>query len=320
MGALFATVLYPLMLKMAHLRISTTGKAALVTFGFMVAFLIPIGILIGLGTTTAIEQITALQSASETAGQSAWSFRYLMQYIGLEGLVDQIGGFLPIDETQIQQWLNVGMQKLGALVTALFQRLLADLPGLLISTIVILFTVFFLLIDGRRALQFIRENSFFNPATTEKLLATTHSLCYSTVVASIAAGVVQTSLLAITCLIVGTPNILVITLITFILSFLPMIGTAPVTIFLTLQAFMTGQPGNGLIFIIAMVLIGISDNIVRPYVLRGGADVHPLVGFVAAFGGLEAMGFYGLFIGPVIAGFFFHVLPMITRSYSQRRV
>jgi predicted PurR-regulated permease PerM len=65
------------------------------------------------------------------------------------------------------------------------------------------------------------------------------------------------------------------------------------------------------------MVVGISDNIVRPYVLKGGAELHPLIGFVAAFGALDAIGFYGLFIGPVVAGLFFNLLPMISRIYSR---
>lgn len=319
MGAIFATILHPLMFKFGRLRFSASTRAALITIGFMIAFLIPIAILVGLGAQAALEQVNALQAASATAGGSAWSLRSLLEYIGLEGFVDRITGLFPVSEAQLRQWLNIGMQKAGLLVTALAQKLIAELPSLFLSTIVILFTIFFLLIDGRRALRFVRENSFFNPSTTEKLVSITHSLCYSAVVASIVTGAVQTTLLGIACLVTGTPNILLILLVTFIFSFLPMVGTAPVTIFLALQAFLSGQPAHGVIFVVFMLVIGVSDNIVRPYVLRGGADVHPLVGFVAAFGGLEAMGFYGLFIGPVIAGLFFHVLPLVTRSYSGDR-
>ncbi|RYZ70848.1 MAG: AI-2E family transporter, partial [Proteobacteria bacterium] len=60
-----------------------------------------------------------------------------------------------------------------------------------------------------------------------------------------------------------------------------------------------------------------SDNIVRPYVLKGGAEMHPLIGFVAAFGALDMIGFYGLFIGPIVAGLFFTLLPMVAKSYPR---
>jgi predicted PurR-regulated permease PerM len=92
-----------------------------------------------------------------------------------------------------------------------------------------------------------------------------------------------------------------------------------VTAFLTASAFLSGEITNGIVFAVFMFLIGISDNIVRPYVLRGGANLHPLIGFVAAFGALEAIGFYGLFIGPVVAGLFFQVLPLVTKSYPRSR-
>ena len=43
---------------------------------------------------------------------------------------------------------------------------------------------------------------------------------------------------------------------------------------------------------------------------RGGGELHPLVAFVSAFAGLAALGFYGLFIGPVIVGLFFVLLSL----------
>ena len=69
----------------------------------------------------------------------------------------------------------------------------------------------------------------------------------------------------------------------------------------------------------AIPIIGLSDNVVRPYVLKGGSEMHPLIGFVSAFGALATIGFYGLFIGPVVAGFFFTLLPMVARTYSKNR-
>jgi len=318
MGAIFATVLYPLMLRLAKWRVSAAIKAGLVTLGFTVAFLIPLGVLVGVGTHSALERLQELQThfSQNSDGGSGWSVQNLAQALGLEGVVAQIGGILPFEEAQIRQGVTTSLQKIGGLAASLLQRLIADLPGFLLSTIVILFAIFFFLIDGRRAVQFIRENSFFSPSATDRLLVTLNSLCYSTVVASIVAGVVQTTLLVLVCLLTGTPNVLLIGLVTFIFSFFPMVGTAPVSLFLTAEAFFTGDITRGVVFIVAMFVIGMSDNVVRPYVLRGGANLHPLVGFVAAFGGLEAIGFYGLFIGPVIAGLFFHLLPLIAKSYS----
>ena len=52
------------------------------------------------------------------------------------------------------------------------------------------------------------------------------------------------------------------------------------------------------------MLIALVDSLVRPIFLRGSTNLHPLLAFVAAFGGLQVFGFMGVFLGPIIAGLF----------------
>ena len=178
-------------------------------------------------------------------------------------------------------------------------------------------TIFFLLLDGHTAVAFLKENSIFDRRQTERIFATVSSLCYSVVVASIVAGFAQAILVGIACGVTGTQSWLLISLVTFVASFLPVVGTLPVTVFLAAHAFIQGDVHSGILFLVFMVLVVISDNVARTFVLKGGAELHPLVGLVAAFGALDMIGFYGVFIGPVVAGLFFAVLPLITRSYGK---
>ena len=48
-------------------------------------------------------------------------------------------------------------------------------------------------------------------------------------------------------------------------------------------------------------MIGTLDNIVRAYVLQSDTKLHPLLAFVSVLGGLQVMGLWGVFIGPVVA-------------------
>lgn len=178
-----------------------------------------------------------------------------------------------------------------------------------------LLTLFFLLIDGKKALRFIRDNSIFGPLQTDRIFQAAFSLCYSVVVASIAAGAAQAFCITLSCLIAGLPGAILIGLVAFVLSFLPVLGTAPVTCGLALYAIIRGDPFQIAIFVAFVAIVAVVDNVVRPMVLKGGASLHPLIGFVAAFGALDVIGFYGVFIGPVAAGLFFTMLPMITRTY-----
>jgi predicted PurR-regulated permease PerM len=44
--------------------------------------------------------------------------------------------------------------------------------------------------------------------------------------------------------------------------------------------------------------------------MKGGGELHPLVGFMAAIGGLQLFGFYGIFVGPLLAGLCFYLIEL----------
>ena len=82
---------------------------------------------------------------------------------------------------------------------------------------------------------------------------------------------------------------------------IPVVGTplAWVPAGLYLLATRPAWHGVGLLLWGALV-IGMVGHIVKPLLLRGGAQIHPLLGFLAILGGLFAFGPAGLIVGPVI--------------------
>jgi len=67
----------------------------------------------------------------------------------------------------------------------------------------------------------------------------------------------------------------------------------------------------------AIILVGwglvvfLIDNVLRPYLIGGRTQMHPLLIFFAVFGGLNLFGFLGLFIGPVILAVTITLLRML---------
>ncbi len=315
-GTIFATVLYPFMKKLESWRMRPWLAAIVVIFLFSVSFLLPIGILVFKGVMAAISAIQSIQDKVSLEGNSI-SIDSVFNFLGLDSLLDKVDTLLPFSQTEINDMILKAMKASGLYLSGVAQGIVANLPGFMLSTFIILVTVYFLLLDGKRTLQFIRENSFFEQRRTEQLFESMSSLCSSVVIASIAAGAVHAALMGLACLVTKTANPFLWALVTFFASFLPVVGTAPVLIFMILRSFMAGNNSSGIVFMVAALFIGIADNVVRPLVLRGKSEMHPLVGFIAAFGGLTSMGFYGLFIGPVVAGLFFQILPDVTKSFGK---
>lgn len=50
-----------------------------------------------------------------------------------------------------------------------------------------------------------------------------------------------------------------------------------------------------------IIVIGMMDNVIRTWVLQSDTKLHPLLAFVSVLGGLQVMGLWGVFVGPIVA-------------------
>jgi predicted PurR-regulated permease PerM len=78
----------------------------------------------------------------------------------------------------------------------------------------------------------------------------------------------------------------------------PFLVLAPAVIWL----FWSGSSGAGTTLLIVTVVAGTFDNVMRPLLIKRGANLPLLLIFAGVIGGLIAFGIIGLFIGPVVLG------------------
>jgi len=78
------------------------------------------------------------------------------------------------------------------------------------------------------------------------------------------------------------------------------IGPAIVLILSIIWLFYSGQTLWGVVLIVWSIPVLTLDNIIRPILIKKGADLPLLLIFAGVIGGLIAFGVIGLFIGPVV--------------------
>jgi predicted PurR-regulated permease PerM len=78
------------------------------------------------------------------------------------------------------------------------------------------------------------------------------------------------------------------------------IGPFPVLLPAVLWVFWSGDTTWGVVLAIWSVLVGSLDNVLRPVLIRMGADLPLLLIFAGVIGGLLSFGLVGIFVGPVI--------------------
>jgi predicted PurR-regulated permease PerM len=72
--------------------------------------------------------------------------------------------------------------------------------------------------------------------------------------------------------------------------------------------FYKGDTGWGTFLLVWSIADAISDNFLRPYLIKKGADLPLLLIFAGVIGGLLGFGLIGLFMGPVILAVSYTVL------------
>ena len=120
----------------------------------------------------------------------------------------------------------------------------------------------------------------------------------------VALGVVLTALIqallgGIGLAIAGVPFAAVLTAVMFMLA-VAQIGAVPVLVCALAWLWWKDQTAWFVVLLVWTVIVGSMDNVLRPILIRKGADLPLLLIFAGVIGGLFAFGLLGLFVGPVI--------------------
>ena len=120
----------------------------------------------------------------------------------------------------------------------------------------------------------------------------------------VALGVVLTALLqaaigGVGLAIAGVPFAALLTAVIFLLA-VAQIGGAIVLVGPVIWLYWNGAAGWGTFLLVVTVITATIDNIVRPILIKRGADLPLLLIFVGVIGGLVSFGLIGIFVGPVV--------------------
>ena len=59
-----------------------------------------------------------------------------------------------------------------------------------------------------------------------------------------------------------------------------------------------------------------ADNFIKPYILHGETNLHPLLALLSVIGGVAALGPIGILIGPMVVVFLQTLLKILQRELS----
>jgi predicted PurR-regulated permease PerM len=113
-------------------------------------------------------------------------------------------------------------------------------------------------------------------------------------------ALLQAILTGIGLLIAGVPGAMLLGLLAFFASVVPVVGTGLIWIPAALWLFQQGLTGWGIFMLIWGVGVANVDNFVKPWLISQGSNMPFILIFFGVVGGALAFGFIGVFLGPTL--------------------
>ncbi len=312
LAGLFSAVCHPLYRKFLRWFRGRKALASLATMLLVMCFIIiPIAIIAvivaGQATDFAATAIPWVQNVANEPGFIAGQLQKLPFYDRLlpfqDLLSEKVGGVL----------VEISKTGVGLLQSATVGTLNALLSGLLV-----LYSLFFFLMDGGKLIQLILYYLPLDDKNEQLLLNRFRSVTIATLKGTAVIGFLQGGLAGIALSVCGIPNALFWSVTMMFLSVVPGVGAALVWIPACLYLAANGQIAYAVgLAVFCAVLVGSVDNILRPKLVGSDTQLHELMIFFSTLGGLLTFGFSGFIIGPIIAALFVTVWEIYGVEFKQ---
>jgi predicted PurR-regulated permease PerM len=293
---MLAVALYPLHAWVLRL-VKKPGRAALLST--LLTILIVAAPVAGVVTAVTNEAAGLYDSLSRKSQESGGWEPFLRHLV--ERPAYWLQHNLPFKIPDLSQQINERLKTVSAAVLARTGAAVGGLTSLVANSLLVFLILFFFFRDGRDIAAFAmdllplsRENTQrFAEALTASILANLYGV--------VAVAGVQGSLMGFGFWILGLPSPVLWGLVATFCSMIPLVGVALVWLPAAIVLLLQGATIKALLMAVWGVLfVGMSDNIIRPLIVRRGVRMHTLLVLFSILGGTSAFGLIGLVLGPVI--------------------
>ncbi len=312
MAALFSALLHPFYRRLLSVLKGRKNAASLLTIFIVVCLvLLPLSVLIGVVVTQAIH-------VSESV--TPWVQKFIEQPTVASDFLSRMPFY-----KQLLPHRDMILQNIGSLVDNTSTLLINSFSSITkvtvnaaIMSFIMLYTMFYFLIDGKKLLYKILYYIPLENKDEQQLLERFTSVTRATIKGTLIIGIIQGTLCGVGFALAGIPSPVFWGCLMAVLSIIPSVGTAivwgPTLLILILSKDFTGA-----------IIIGIScgliasnaDNLIRPRLVGKDTEMHDLFILFSTFGGISMFGIIGIIVGPISAALFVTIWEIYGESFQK---
>jgi predicted PurR-regulated permease PerM len=305
MAALFGFALEGVVSKYGIKRSKRKYPTAIILLLFFFLISLPVGLvgyrLVSLASTLAQ---TNLQDTS--------------LYHSLESLIMSIESFANralavVDASPPEGGVMNFLPGVGAWILSYTAMLATQTPQILIQLFIFSAALYLFLTEATYIRMVVSSFKILKEGELDQIIRVVQRSSYITLVVSAAVGSVQALIVAIGGVFFGFREFFLLFVITFFTSFIPVIGAAPVALFLALLSLIQGNIFSAVGLTVVAVVAGSVDNIIKPLIVASSSEesINPIISLLAIIGGVIVYGLPGLLLGPILTELTLKIVPIL---------
>ena len=285
------------------------------------------GILVVVFTLLVVGPVIAM--SAYMAKEVTEGVRFIIETVrgeGVSGLIERLPEPFHRLATQAQAQLGDVTQLAEEQAGAQSARAASAVGAVIVATgsavfqiTMMLIALFFLLVEGKRLVDWLDDISPLRKGQTHELMREFTKVSYAVLISTVATAGVQAAAALVGYLLASVPYALFFTGVTFFFALIPVVGGAAVCLFAALILLVTGHTYMAL-FLAAwgLVVVGLIDNVTKPFLIKGDIEMNGAVVFFALIGGIAAFGMVGLLLGPLAVALFHACLRIWQRDFPPK--
>ena len=199
------------------------------------------------------------------------------------------------------------------------------LPGLLsltgnvvLNTVMMLFVLFFLLLQRTQFEQGLEAYIPLSPKSIGLLKSSVHSMVMMNAVGIPLILAAQAILSGLAYWILDAGDPVVWGLLTGLFGLVPIVGTTTIWLPLAIELLVEGHIWQGIVLLIyGVCVISIIDYGARMVFMKKKANIHPLITVFGVILGMKLFGFWGIIFGPLMVSGFFLLIQIYNTEFND---
>ena len=206
---------------------------------------------------------------------------------------------LIIDNVEFRNSVLKALRELSSAALGWSTAILQNFVKMFFGLFIMLFTLYYVFKDGGAAREYLDR---IHPMIRQtRVVNTLEDLTLTTFYAGFVTAAAQGFLAGAAFAVLGVPSAFFWGTMTALMSFVPIMGATSIWLPMVVWFAVTGATGKAIgLAVWGISVVSVADNLIKPALISGRMNLHPLLVFFAVLGGLGYFGALGVILGPLV--------------------